>query len=149
LVREGRLLLGLLRWWGWGMGEHVVGWMLGDVHFVIVEGVHGKVVGRVGWMVIHGLVEMGGQESAMVLMREWGGGGIDGHETVSRDGGGVGLEEVAEFPASHVRSGRTGRIGRGDGKVGTGVGGEGMPGRGACHGEESGGEERVSVMGKN
>ncbi len=76
------------------MGEHVVGRVLGNVHFVVVERVHGKVVSRVRWVVIHGLVEVGGQESAMVLMRERGGGGIDGHETVSRDGGG-GLEDFA------------------------------------------------------
>jgi len=92
LVREGRLLL-RLRWWGWGMGEHVVGRVLSNVHFVVVERVHGKVVSRVGWMVIHGLVKVGGQESAMVLVRERGGGGIDRHETVSRDR--AGLEHLA------------------------------------------------------
>ena len=114
------------------MGEHVVGGVLSNVHFVVVEWVHGKVVSRVRWMVIHGLVKVGGQESAMVLVREWGGGGIDGDETVSRDS--AGLEDLAQFPARDFRSGRTGRIGRGhSSKVGTGVGGEGMPGRGACH----------------
>lgn len=81
------------------MGEHVVGLVLSYVHFVIVERVHGKVVSRVGWMVIQGLVKVGGQESAMVLMRERGRGGIDRHETVSRDGvGRVGLEDLAQFP---------------------------------------------------
>jgi hypothetical protein len=75
------------------MGEHVVGRVLSTVHFVVVERVHGKVVSRVGWMVIHGLVVVGGQESAMVLMRERGGGRIDGHETVSRDS--AGLEDLA------------------------------------------------------
>jgi hypothetical protein len=95
LVREGRLLL-RLRWWE--MGEHVVGRVLSNVHFVVVKRVHGKVVSRVGWMVIHGLVEMGWQESAIVLMRERrvrerGRGRINGHETVSRDIGG--LEDLA------------------------------------------------------
>jgi hypothetical protein len=92
LVREGRLLL-RLRWWRWGMGEHVVGRVFSNVHFVVVERVHGKMVSRVGWMVIHGLVKVGGQEGAMVLMRERGGAGIDGHETVSRDS--AGLEDLA------------------------------------------------------
>jgi hypothetical protein len=97
LVRERRLLL-RLRWWGWGMGKHVVGRVLSNVHFVVVEGVNGKVVSRVRRMAIHGLVKVGGQEGAVVLMREWGlgergGGGIDGHETVSRDSGG--LEDLA------------------------------------------------------
>ena len=50
------------------MGENVVGRVLSDVHFVIVEGVDGEVIGRVRWMVINGLVEMGGQESAMILV---------------------------------------------------------------------------------
>lgn len=76
------------------MGEDVVGRVLSNVHFVVVERVDGKVVSRVGWMVIHGLVKVGGQESAIVLMRERGGDGIDRHETVSRDGG-VGLEDLA------------------------------------------------------
>jgi hypothetical protein len=89
LVREGRLLLRLRR----GMGEHVVGRVLSNVHFVVVERVHGKMVSRVGWMVIQGLVKMGGQESAIVLMRERGGGGIDRHDTVSRDV--IGLEDLA------------------------------------------------------
>jgi hypothetical protein len=57
LVREGRLRL---RLWRWGMGENVVGRVLSDVHFVIVEGVHGEVMSRVRWMVIKGLVEVGG-----------------------------------------------------------------------------------------
>jgi hypothetical protein len=92
LVREERLLLRLRRL-GWGMGEHVVGRVVSNVHFVAVEMVHGKVVSRVGWMVIHGLVKVGGQESAMVLMRKRGGGGIDGHETVSRYS--TGLEDLA------------------------------------------------------
>lgn len=118
------------------MGEHVVG-MVSNVHFVVVERVHGEVVSRVGWMVIHGLVEGGWQESAMVLVRERGGGGIDGHDTVSRDS--AGLEDFAQLPARDFRSGRTGRICRGHVKVGTGVGGEGMPGRGACHVKTSGG----------
>jgi hypothetical protein len=127
------------------MGKHVVGRLLSsNVHFVVVERVHGKVVSRVGWVVIHGLVKMGGQESAMVLVRERGG-GIDRHETVSRDG--ACLEDLAQFPARDFRSLRTGRIGRGHGKVRSGVGGVGMrPGRGACHAETSGGrrgEERV------
>ena len=74
------------------MGEHVVGRMLSDVHFVVVERVHGKVVSRVGW-VVHGLIIVGGQESAMVLLRERGGGRIDGHETVSLEIGG--LEDLA------------------------------------------------------
>lgn len=52
------------------MGENVVGRVLSDVHFVIVERVHGD-ISRVGCMVINGLVEMGGQESAMVLVRVW------------------------------------------------------------------------------
>jgi len=74
------------------MGEHVVGRVLSDVHFVVVERVYGKVVSRVRW-VVHGLVEVGWQESAMVLLRERGGGGIDGHETVSLESGG--LEDLA------------------------------------------------------
>ena len=78
---------------GWGMGEHVVGRVVSNVHFVVVEMVHGKVVSRVGWIVIHGVVKVGGQESAMVLMRA----GIGGHETVSRDS--AGLEDLAQFPA--------------------------------------------------
>jgi hypothetical protein len=72
-----------LRLRGWGMGENVVGRMLSDVHFVIVEGVHGEVISRVR-LVINGLVEVGGQESTVVLVREGGRGGVDGHETVSR-----------------------------------------------------------------
>jgi len=92
LVREGRLLL-RLRWWRWGVREHVVGRVLSNVHFVVVEGVHGKVASRVGWMVINGTVEVGGQEGALVLLREWGGGGIDRHETFSRDG--ISLEDFA------------------------------------------------------
>jgi len=91
LVREGRLLLRLR--WVLGMGEDVVGRVLSNVHFVVVERVDGKVVSRVGWMVIHGLVKVGGQEGAIVLMRERGGDRIDRQETVSRDG--VGLEDLA------------------------------------------------------
>lgn len=127
--------------------EHVVGRvLLSNVHFIVVERVHGNMVSRVRWMVIHGLVKVGGQEIAMVLVREWGGDGIGGKDTVSRDS--AGLEDLAQFPTSDFRSGRTGRIGRGHGKVSSGVGGggEGMPGRGACHAEMSGGrrgEERV------
>jgi hypothetical protein len=91
-VREGGLLL-RLGWLGWGMGEHVVGRVVSNLHFVVVERVHGKVVSRVRWVVVHGLVEVGGQESAMVLLRERGGGGIDRHETVSRNR--AGLEDLA------------------------------------------------------
>jgi hypothetical protein len=64
-VREGRLLLRLR----WRMGEHVVGRVLSNVHFVVVERMDGKMVSRVRWMVIQELVKVGGQESAMVLMR--------------------------------------------------------------------------------
>ncbi len=126
------------------MGEHVVGRVLSNVHFVVFERVHGKVVSRVRWVVIHGLVKVGGHESAIVLMRERGGGGIDRHETVSR--GIIGLKDLAYFPASDFRSGRTGRIGRGHGIVRTGVGGEGMmPGRGACHVEMNGGRRGEGI----
>lgn len=78
------------------MGEHIVGRVVSNVHFVVVKRVHGKVVSRVGWIVIHGLVVVGGQEGAMamVLMRERGGGRIDRHETVSRHGA-AGLEDFA------------------------------------------------------
>lgn len=75
------------------MGENVVGRMLSDVHFVIVEGVHGEVISRVRWMVINGLVKVGGQECTVVLMREGGRGRVDGHETVSRDS--TGFENLA------------------------------------------------------
>lgn len=75
------------------MGEDVVGGMLSDVHFVIVKRVHGNVISRVGWVVIKGLLEMGGQEITMVLVGERGRGGIDGHETVSRHS--AGLDDLA------------------------------------------------------
>jgi hypothetical protein len=50
------------------MGEHVIRRMLSNIHFVIIEGVHGEMVGSVWWlcMSIDGLVEMGGQEGTMV-----------------------------------------------------------------------------------
>jgi hypothetical protein len=50
------------------MGEHVIRGMLSNVHFVIIEGVHGEMVGRVWWlcMSVDGLVKMGGQEGTMV-----------------------------------------------------------------------------------
>ena len=127
------------------MGEHVVGRVVSNVHFVVVERVHGEVVSRVRWVVIHGLVEVGGQESAMVLLRERGRSGIDRHETVPRDR--VCLEDLAQLPARYFRTGRTSRICRCHGIFVSGVGGEGMvPGRGACHVEMGGGrrgEERV------
>jgi len=47
------------------MGEHVIRGMLSNVHFVIIEGMHGEMVGRV-CMSVDGLVEMGGQEGTMV-----------------------------------------------------------------------------------
>jgi hypothetical protein len=72
--------------------ENVVGRMLSDVHFVIVEGVHGEVISRVRWVVINGLVKLGRQERTVVLMRE-GGGRVDGHETVPRHG--TGFEDLA------------------------------------------------------
>lgn len=113
------------------MGENVVRGVLSDIHFVIVKRVHGEVISRVRWVVINGLVEMGGQESTMVLVRERGRGGIDGHETVS--GHSTGLEDLAEVPTGDIRSGRARMIGRGHVKVGSGVRRDGMPGRGACH----------------
>jgi hypothetical protein len=118
--------------------ENVVGGVLSDVHFVIFKGVHGEVIGRMRWVVINGLVEMGRQESTMVLMRDWGRGGIDGHETVSRHS--TGLEDLAQFPTGEIRSGRARMIGRGHGKLGSGVRRDGMPGRGACHVERGRGE---------
>jgi hypothetical protein len=50
------------------MGEHFIRGMLSNVHFVIIEGIHGEMVGRVWWwcMIVDGLVEMGGQEGTMV-----------------------------------------------------------------------------------
>jgi hypothetical protein len=56
--------------------------MLCDVHFVAIEMVHGKVIGRVRWMGIHGVVEMRRQEGSMVWMRHRGGGRIH-DETLS------------------------------------------------------------------
>ena len=41
-----------------GVREDIVGGMLSDIHFVIVERVHRKVIGRVRWMGFHGMVEM-------------------------------------------------------------------------------------------
>ena len=68
------------------MGEHVVGRVVSNIHFVVIERLHGKVISSVRWKVIRGLVKVGGQESAVVLVSEREGGGIDGHEIVFRDG---------------------------------------------------------------
>jgi hypothetical protein len=42
------------------MGEHLVGGMLSDVHFIIIEGMHREGIGRVRCMGVDGLIEMGG-----------------------------------------------------------------------------------------
>ena len=55
----------------------------------LAERVHGKVVRRVRQIVIHGLVEVGGQESAVILVSERGGDGINDQDTASRDGAGL------------------------------------------------------------
>ena len=102
------------------MEEHVVERVVSDIHIVTIERLQRKVINRVRWKVIHGLVKVGGQESAMVLVNERGGGGIDGHDTVSPSLDSAGLEDLAQFPA---RVFWTGRICRCHVKVGTGVGG--------------------------
>jgi hypothetical protein len=56
LVREGSLSLSG-RGWRWWMGEHVIWGMLGDIHFIIIESMHGEVIGR---MLCDRLIEMGG-----------------------------------------------------------------------------------------
>jgi hypothetical protein len=49
-----RLRLRLLR-----MREHVIWGVVSDVHFVVVEGMNGEVIGRMGWMGINRLVKVG------------------------------------------------------------------------------------------
>jgi len=42
-----------------GMGEHVIWGVVSYVHFVVVKGMHGEVIGRVRWMGINRLVKVG------------------------------------------------------------------------------------------